>query len=199
MSAPASGFDALYGGRDDPWQVSSRWYEQRKRALLLASLPKARYRRAFEPACGTGELTRTLADRCDAVLASDFSREAVRLAGLKLTGATNVRVERQDLPADWPQGQFDLIVVSEWAYYLDGAALAAVSLLCGGSLADDGTLVACHWLPGFEDRHQDTVAVHAALGSYPGLRRVVHHHEPDFLLEVWSLQDRSVAQLEGLR
>jgi hypothetical protein len=37
-------FQQLYEQADDPWQVRQRWYEQRKRSLLLASLPAPRYR-----------------------------------------------------------------------------------------------------------------------------------------------------------
>jgi LmbE family N-acetylglucosaminyl deacetylase len=71
-SAPAARFAELYADGADPWRAGS-WYERRKRAVVLASLPRERYRRAFEPGCGTGELTRELAARCDAVLASGWS------------------------------------------------------------------------------------------------------------------------------
>lgn len=37
--AASAHFSALYRGGDDPWQVRQRWYEQRKRALMLACLP----------------------------------------------------------------------------------------------------------------------------------------------------------------
>ena len=42
-------FDALYAGSEDPYVVRHRWYEIRKRAVLLAALPRARYRRTYEP------------------------------------------------------------------------------------------------------------------------------------------------------
>ena len=34
-------FDQLYRDDADPWLVRQRWYEERKRALLLACLPSA--------------------------------------------------------------------------------------------------------------------------------------------------------------
>ena len=34
-------FDTLYRDDPDPWQVASSFYEQRKRAVLLASLTRA--------------------------------------------------------------------------------------------------------------------------------------------------------------
>ena len=70
-------FDAMYGHSADPYALRTRWYEQRKRAVLMAALPHPRYGRAYEPGCGAAELTVELATRCDHVLASDFSDNAV--------------------------------------------------------------------------------------------------------------------------
>jgi hypothetical protein len=44
-----SRFVDLYGEGADPWQADS-WYERRKRSVVLASLPRERYRRAFDRA-----------------------------------------------------------------------------------------------------------------------------------------------------
>src|SRR5258708_25102140 len=63
----------------DPWQVASRWYERRKRDLLLAALPRERYAHGFEPGCGNGETTQRLLQRCERLCAVDFSARAVDL------------------------------------------------------------------------------------------------------------------------
>jgi hypothetical protein len=47
---PDAYFDELYATSDDPWQLSSRWYEERKYSITLSLLPRPRYRHAFEPA-----------------------------------------------------------------------------------------------------------------------------------------------------
>ena len=47
---------------------------------LLASLPRERFRSAFEPGCATGTLTAALAQRCDSVLAWDGSSIALEAA-----------------------------------------------------------------------------------------------------------------------
>lgn len=57
MSTPPAYFEAMYAGAVDPWDLAGRWYEQRKYALTLASLPRPRYRAAFEPGCSVGVLT----------------------------------------------------------------------------------------------------------------------------------------------
>lgn len=193
-------FSEMYGASDDPYSVRTRWYEQRKRALLMASLPQARYRRAYEPGCGVGELTVDLAARCDMVLAADFSEQAVQVTRQRTRGLNHVQVERQTLPADWPRDAmaFDLIVLSEVAYFLDETRVQEVARSCGRSLVADGTLVACDWRPDFDERASSTHAVHDALSSL-GMARLVLHEEADFLLQVWCGDQRSVAQREDIR
>ena len=56
-SLPADYFARLYSESDDPWRISLGWYERRKRALLMASLPHERFSVVFEPGCSNGELT----------------------------------------------------------------------------------------------------------------------------------------------
>jgi len=192
-------FDALYRASDDPYAVRSRWYEQRKRAVLLAALPAARYASAYEPGCGAAELTVELAARCDRVLASDFSAPALAAARRRTAHLPNVRVEAHALPRDWPRrAAFDLIVLSEIGYFLDAAAMCQVARCCADSLVPRGTLVACDWRADFRERALPTEAVHAALAAL-GLAPLVRHAEDDFLLQVWSRDARSVAQREGIR
>jgi SAM-dependent methyltransferase len=193
-------FEQLYGASTDPYGLRTRWYEQRKRAALLAALPHPRYRRAYEPGCGAGELTVELAARCDELVAGDFSPRALAAARERTAGLANVRLEVQVMPRDWPQSgpPFDLIVVSELGYFLEAAALKALVERCLASLAPNGVLVACDWRPDFAGRALPTDAVHAAFDA-TGLARSVRHEEADFLLEVWSRDARSVAQCEGIR
>ena len=80
MSVGAAFFDAMYARSDDPWGFTTRWYEARKYALTLAALPRARYRRVFEPGCAIGALTGRLAERADSVVAMDVSAGALAQA-----------------------------------------------------------------------------------------------------------------------
>jgi len=193
-------FGSLYGSNDDPYGVRARWYEQRKRALLMAALPAPRYARAYEPGCGVAELTVGLAGRCDAVLAADFSPDAVRIARDRTAGLGNVVVEQHRLPDHWPREAcaFDLIVLSEVLYFVAPAAMPALLQACRASLRPGGTVVACDWKPDFDERAQSTADVHAALDSL-GLARIATHDEADFSLKVWCDDSRSVAEREGIR
>ncbi|MFC0399376.1 SAM-dependent methyltransferase [Paraburkholderia rhizosphaerae] len=209
MPLSAAYFDALYRDDDDPWGYRHRWYERRKQQLTLAALPRERYRRAFEPACANGELTALLATRCDVLIACDLSGRAVALAQVRCASLPNVHIERRVLPYEWPttpststtpsaDPPFDLIVIGELAYYLDPRDMTLLAERACASLSADGTLIACHWRHAFVERRQSAVAAHAALDACTELTKLVHHEEPDLLLDVWSKDGRSVAQREGL-
>jgi len=204
-------FDALYDRSDDPWRIAGNWYEQRKRGLIGAMLPRLRFRHAFEPACGGGELSLELGRRCDRLLCSDFSATAVEIAGERWQQAgtmfstrgarCDVRFARMALPGEWPVQMgpaFDLIVLSEFGYYLDQRALDSLPALVDASLASDGVLLACHWKRDFAQRVHGTEAVHAGFDALDGLHRCGRYEDADFLLDVWSRESRSVAELEEL-
>ncbi len=207
MSTPAAYFEAMYRDNDDPWSLGERWYEQRKYALTAAALPRPRYRSGFEPACSVGALSELLAARCDRLLSCDRSARAVAAAAKRLAGHPHARVEHRVLPAQWPAGTFDLIVLSEFLYYLDAEGAARITDLAVHALEPGGTLIAAHWRHPVPDHAQSGDAVHRALRGTPGLVCVAEHSEPDFLLDVLvrppsaDLTDParlSVAALEGL-
>jgi LmbE family N-acetylglucosaminyl deacetylase len=181
-SAPVSRFAELYAG-GDPWRAGS-WYERRKRAVVMASLPRERYRRAFEPGCGTGELTRDLAARCDAVLASDPVAEAVRQAGERTAGFSGLRVEQATLPAAVPAEPVDLAVFSEVLYYLDDDTVATVLDRTLAALAPGADVVVVHWRGWPPEAPRDAVATHRMVRSRPELDPVVDHVDEEFVLLV---------------
>jgi len=181
-------FESLYAASSDPWNVRDAWYEQRKRAILLACLGQPRYRNVFEPGCGNGEMSAALAPRCDRLLAFDGAPSALAAARRRLpeSAAPHVRFVAGRLPQDWPQGEcFDLIVVSELAYYFDLATLAAMLGAAAASLAPQGELVLCHYRHPFDDRVTPTGAVHDIPSRLPGLRRRLHHLDDNFQLDAW--------------
>jgi LmbE family N-acetylglucosaminyl deacetylase/SAM-dependent methyltransferase len=192
-------FDDIYARHDDPWGFDSRWYEQRKRAVLLAALPRRRYRATFEAGCSTGALTVELADRSDRVLAVDLAAAALDRARRRMPDATRVELRRCALPDDWPAGQFDLVVLSEVGYYWAGADLDRGLTAAVASLSADGHLVACHWRHPVAEYPRSGDSVHDALAERADLVRLVRHEEEDFVLEVFARPGaRSVAAEAGL-
>lgn len=183
-------FDQMYQANPDPWGVASAWYERRKRALMLASLPRERYQHGFEPGCGNGQTTQELLQRCDRLCAVDFSEQAIALCSARFHNVERSRLDLQALalPAHWPAvpaSGFDLIVVSELAYYFDAAEMADFYRQCLASLRAQGHLVMCHWQHDADDRLQSTAALHQTLASNPQLRPLLTHAEVDFELAIW--------------
>jgi cyclopropane fatty-acyl-phospholipid synthase-like methyltransferase len=198
MTSLAHHFDHLYRANPDPWGYRDRWYEKRKRAVTLGALPKRRYRAGFEPGCSIGELSIELAARCDLLVAWDASVRAVASAQARLRDLDNVRVQRGSIPHDWPRGSFDLVVVSEVAYYLSATEVHHLARRLRDSLAADGTVVACHWRHQVPEATLSVTEIHSLIRDGAGLARIVNHAEDDFLLEVWSTQGKSVARRKGL-
>lgn len=199
MSTPSGYFEELYRNDDDPWRYRTSWYERRKRDLVLASLPRARYESTFEPGCSNGELSAMLAHRSAKLLACDVNPSAVRRARERLANVHNVTLEQRSVPDAWPANvRFDLVIISELAYYLSREATVTLAQQAWMCLADDGALVACHWRHPFKGKLQRAEDVHATFDLAFGGRRIVHHAEADFLLDVWSKDGLSVAQREGI-
>ena len=197
-------FDALFSASDDPWGFRTRWYEARKRALTLACLPACHYRRAYEPGCANGELAAALAPRCESLIASDGTAAAVALAQTRLAAFAHVQVRQAWVPDEWPEGELDLVVLSELGYYLSPAALVELARRVQNSLSfqaphTSGTVLACHWKHPIAGCALDGLAVHALLDRHLGMARLLRHEEADFVLDVWSTDSRSVAAREGLR
>lgn len=197
MSIDAQYFADLYANNDDPWAFRTRWYERRKRDLLMASLPRQCYQRVFEPACANGELSASLAERCAELLCQDLDPTAVALARQRLAGLPNASVVTGRLPADWPGGCFDLIVLSEVGYYLNATDWLQVIEQSVASLTYDGGLLACHWRHPIAGCPQDGREVHQLLAKHVPLYPVFRHEEADFLLEYWSAEP-SVVDLDEI-
>jgi len=187
----------LYAGSDDPWRIENGFYEQRKRRLVLDCLPQPRYRSCFEPGCAAGALSELLAERCDRLLAADAADRAVELTAARLAGHRHAEARRLAVPDGWPAGRFDLVVLSEFGYYLPPDRWQELVERLAGSLAEGWTVLACHWLSPFAERTIATDELHEALAAgLPG-RRVVLLRDEDFRLDVFTGVPGSVAARDG--
>lgn len=194
MTLPASYFDRMYADAEDPWGFDTRWYEQRKYALTLAALPEPRFGSALEVGCSIGVLTARLADRCDHLVAVDASERALAAARGR---APTVEFRLGAVPGSWPAGSYDLVVLSEVAYYLGPDDLSGLLDLVSADLNPDGFVLACHWRHEVPDYPQTGDAVHEAMSDrWPRVSRTA---EPDFLLDVYHpAAPTSVAHRTGL-
>lgn len=178
-------FERLYRDQPDPWNFVGSPYEQRKYEVTIASLPRRRYDRCFEPGCSIGVLTERLATVCDEVIAIDGSPSAIATATRRLDRVAGVSLAVGTIPDMWPTGEFDLVVLSEIGYYWDEPSLAGIVDKVRGSLAPGGDVIAVHWLGQSPDHVLSGQAVHQVLDRCLS-RPIVHHVETEFVLDVWT-------------
>ncbi|WAP51950.1 bifunctional PIG-L family deacetylase/class I SAM-dependent methyltransferase [Arthrobacter sp. ATA002] len=181
---PREVFEDLYRRSPDPWEFESSFYEHRKRALSMAMLPRPHFASVFEPGCSIGVLTADLAARADAVTATDISRRALDLARIRLAGTPQVTLARGAVPQDWPEGRFDLVVISEIGYFLQHSELSELAARTETSLTEDGVVLLCHWRHRNEGWELTGDEVHGAFRARPGLRVFAEHREEDFRIDV---------------
>jgi trans-aconitate methyltransferase len=177
-------FIGLYLAKDDPWDLATKWHDQRKYAVTMASLPRPRYRSCYEPGCSIGLLTRMLAPRCDEILAVDSVDTAVHHATEAVRDFPHVRIGQATLPAELPDATYDLIVVGDLLYYLCAEDLDALLDGLVERLEPDGDIVAVHYRDQQHGGNYDGFNVHAALRQRPGLEQLVRHEDEWFLLDV---------------
>jgi SAM-dependent methyltransferase len=107
-----------------------------------------------------------LASCCDALLAVDINERALEAARVRCAPLANVRFARMRFPRDVPGGSFDLIVVSEVAYYWSDPDLqSAIDFIARAG--SGGTVELVHFLPKVDEYVRDGDAVHAEFLADP--------------------------------
>jgi SAM-dependent methyltransferase len=181
---PPDYFDSLYAGNSDPWNFETRPYEHEKYAATLQHLPRERYELALELGCSIGVLSRMLAERCNSLLSLDVAESALERARARCRDLANVRFERRTLPDEFPEGQFDLILMSEVGYYFAPSDLRRLGERCVAALKDGGDLVAVHYLPNVPDYPLTGDEVHAVLFEL-GLEHVSGFRAERYRFDAW--------------
>lgn len=168
------GFDRKFQQHIDPWGYRTSRFEARKRSVLLQACGLRRRARGLELACANGATTQPLSQRCLRLVAVDSSSTAVAEARRATQDQKRVSVWRATLPAQMPRGRFDLVVVSELAYYLSRPALDRLIGALKASVAGSGRLVLLHHLCPFDDAAQPPGQAHARIvGRLRRTHRVV--------------------------
>ena len=143
-TVPPEYFEEKYKTDIDPWQFRTSEYEREKYQATLRSLTKEQYRSGLEVGCSIGVLTKLLSPRCVSLLSIDASATAIEAARSINDKSVTFRVA--NLPAEFPEGTFDLIVLSEVLYYFNKTDLERVARSCVDAISRDGEIVLCHWL-----------------------------------------------------
>jgi SAM-dependent methyltransferase len=175
-------FDDVYRANEDPWAFASSPYERAKYADTLAALSQPRYERAFEIGCSIGVLTAQLAQRCGRLLSIDVSEAALAQARQRCAGLPQVELRKMQVPSEFPDEQFDLILLSEVGYYWSPADLARAADLMLAALPMGALLLLVHWTPVVPDYPQTGDEVHDFFlqrAGPGGLLQHLHGHRAD--------------------
>ena len=144
MTRDAASFDHLYRETGDPWNYETSAYEAEKYARCLALLPARRFARALEVGCSIGVMSEAIARHCDSLLGLDFAPTAIDRA--RARNIPNVQFEVAGVPEGSPEGEWDLIVLSEVLYYLAPDTLDETIGLIVQSLAPGGACLVAGYL-----------------------------------------------------
>ncbi|MHB2210290.1 class I SAM-dependent methyltransferase [Methylobacterium sp. CM6257] len=184
-TVPGDYFVGIYNGDPDPWRFATSPYERDKYAATLGCLPRPRYRSAFEPACSIGVFTRALSERCDRLLATDLVPAAAEAARARCADRLNVEIRQGAVPADWPEGRFDLIVLSEFLYFLASPDLADLVRRVGETIEPGGDMVLVHWLGETDFPQSGDAAAAAFIQLAAPFAEVLHQSRtPDYRIDV---------------
>lgn len=145
------GFDRLFRTSGDPWNYRTSAFEAKKRDVLLKACGAQTAGRVLEIACANGETSRALLPHSLRLLAVDGSPAALEEARSMTADSPRIQYRYAILPQNTPRGPFDLIVVSEIAYYLSARALTILTKTLAKALASGGRLVALHHVVPFDD------------------------------------------------
>jgi SAM-dependent methyltransferase len=182
-SLDAAYFARVYAESADPWAFATSAYEREKYDATLAALGGERFASAFEIGCSIGVLSARLARVCDALLAVDINARALAAARERCAALDNVRFAPMAVPREFPDERFDLIVVSEVAYYWsDDDLRLAIDRIAGA--APGGTVELVHFLPHVEDYVRSGDAVHEAFLRDPRFTRVRHARAEKYRLDL---------------
>jgi SAM-dependent methyltransferase len=142
-SRDAAHFQSMYDA--DPWHFRTSDYEQAKYRRSLEALPPRRFGSAFEVGCSIGVLTQLLAPRCNALLGVDIVEQPLGAARAACADQPWVRFQRMQVPGDWPDEVFDLIVLSEVLYFLSRREVGAVAERVRSTLDPNGLVLLVNW------------------------------------------------------
>ncbi len=179
-------FEGIFASDADPWGLESSAYEQAKFDRTIAALADRRYGSALEIGCAQGVLTRRLAGLCDALLGLDISATALQRAAARCGDLPQVALARLAYPQETPEGRFDLIILSEVAYYWDDADLARAAHHIAASLETGGRLILVHFTGETDYPHSgdDAVAkLRVPLAADVEIERAERHER--YRLDLW--------------
>ncbi|RKH65058.1 class I SAM-dependent methyltransferase, partial [Corallococcus aberystwythensis] len=147
---------------EDSWRFDALGCVRSRDDVTMSSLPRARYRSALEIGGAIGLLTEKLQARCDALLSLESSESAQARAIHRCRHLPHVRFDRMSVPERYPEGTFDLTLLSESGAYWSLPELALAQQRILEHLEPGGHLVLVHWTGQTRDMSLNGHEVHDA-------------------------------------
>jgi 2-polyprenyl-3-methyl-5-hydroxy-6-metoxy-1,4-benzoquinol methylase len=167
-SRAALHFKRLYQSNPDPWGFRTSAYERTKYRQTLFALGDRHFTSGLEVGCSIGVLTSALAARCDTLLGVDIVEDPLEAARSRCVDQPQVQFRRMQVPVEWPEGWFDLMVFSEVLYFLSATDIGRCASRVLGSLLPAGMVVLVNWLGQTDDPTPGNDAAEMFIGATAG-------------------------------
>ena len=177
-------FRQIYARKGDPWSFATSEYERGKYETTIAALPREKYKSGLEVGCSIGVLTRLLAAHCASMLALDVSERALEQARERCQDLEHVQIQRIRVPQEMPEGLFDLIVISEVAYYWTPGDLGKAADRLADRQLPGGHLVLVHLTEKVPDYPQTGDEVHDYWLSRPEWKQVSGERRERYRIDI---------------
>jgi 2-polyprenyl-3-methyl-5-hydroxy-6-metoxy-1,4-benzoquinol methylase len=139
----------------------------------------------LEVGCSIGVLTTRLAARCDRLLGLDFAPAAVAAARARCAPYPGVRIDRMQVPQQWPPGQFDLIVFSEVLYFLNESDLRRICVHAVRSILPGGQVLLVNYTGVTDDPSSgDSAATFFIDATASVLQPILQQRAPQYRLDL---------------
>ena len=180
-------FTQIYAAKDDPWNFESSPYEAQKYNATIDALCNNHYRKALEIGCSIGVLTNMLAEKCLHLLATDIAEKALDFAKIRCGDLKNVTFKKLSFPHEVPDDRFDLIIISEVAYYLSEEDWKFAIHKLYDMLPENGEIVLVHWLPKVPDYPQTGDEVHLSFKKEmeSKMKNIFKTRTDKYRIDVW--------------
>ena len=140
---------------------------------------------ALEVGCSIGVLTSRLTAHCDKVLGLDFAPTAVAAARARCAPFPGVRIEQMQVPQQWPEGQFDLILFSEVLYFLDESDLMEICAHTTRSIVPGGRVLLVNYTGVTDDPGSgESAAAFFIRETAPTLQPILQRRDPQYRLDL---------------
>ncbi len=187
-SLPEAYFNEVYRAREDPWDFETSPYERDKYAVTVAALPRRQYRSGFEIGCSIGVLSYMLADKCEHLLSVDIAEAPLAKARVRLQDKAQVTLQKLIVPDEFPEQEFDLVMMSEVGYYLSMPDLQRLQQQIVNHLEPAGHLLLVHWTPYVPDYPLTGDEVHESFlqlcGPDKPFKLLLHQRQPSYRLNL---------------